>query len=156
MGTLNRDFFKHFRGERLPKKTHFYKELQKREKAFFFFPFLPFTLPNEEKVGRKACTPDAEAKLILGTQHLYLFKKNWTPLNVTLLCFLYHTDVRWSPGHKHQNHFDYPMLQIWLTNRVWKIPSPTRLGQIGNFPRQETSICAESKLSLKNKMFLFC
>lgn len=76
MGTLNRDFFKHFRGERLPKKTHFYKELQKREKAFFFFPFLSFTLPNEEKVGRKARTPDAEAKLILGTQHLYLFKKN--------------------------------------------------------------------------------
>lgn len=150
MGTLNRDFFKHSRGERLPKKKHFYMELQKTEMFFFSF-FFSFTLPNEENV-RKACTPDAEAKLILG--NLYLFRKNWTPLNVTLLYFLYHSELRWSPGHKHQNHFDYCMLQIWLMNRVWKIPSPTRLGQIGNFPRQETSICAESKLSPKNKMFL--
>jgi len=37
---------------------------------------LSITLSNEEKVGRKARTPDAEAKLILVTQHLYLFKKN--------------------------------------------------------------------------------
>lgn len=116
------------------------------------------TLVNEEEVGRKTCTPDGEAKLILVTQYLYLFKKNWTPLNVTLLYFPYHSDLRRSPGHKHQNHFDYYMLQIQfsyrLINRAWKIPSHTCLGQIGNFPRQEPSICAESKLSLKNKMFL--
>lgn len=71
MGTLKEEFFKHSKGERLPKKKYFYMELQKRR----LFS-LSITLANEEKVGRKACTPDAEAKLIVVTQYLYLFKKN--------------------------------------------------------------------------------
>lgn len=70
MGTLNGEFFKHSKGERLPKKKYFYMELQNTEKAFSSFH------ANEEKVERKACTPDSEAKLILVTQYLCLFKKN--------------------------------------------------------------------------------
>lgn len=76
-GNTEQGVLQTFQGRKTSEKEIFlYVATENSEGCFFVFP-LPYLM--KKKVGRKACTPDAEAKLILITQKLYLFKRRPEP-----------------------------------------------------------------------------